>query len=160
MIQVSLGSQLQLSLGSQMVLPLTPLDTTMLLLTSLLVMGTDHSGLKEDTKLVTSLLQAICLNWHQIHFYGNENRSNWRRKNTPGWGRKKNCLNLIKIHQTGVKKVLQAICLKFKPIIKIPQVILVTPGWGKKRYCRQYATTQHCVGWALIFCVGERLFVG
>ena len=30
------GSQLQLSLGSQVLLPLTPLDTTMLLLTSLL----------------------------------------------------------------------------------------------------------------------------
>ena len=42
-IQVSLGSQLQLSLGSQVVLPLTPLDTTMLLL------------------VVTSLLQAIWL---------------------------------------------------------------------------------------------------
>ena len=59
-IQVSLGSQLQLSLGSQVVLPLTPLtiDTTMLLL--------------------TSVLQAVCL-------HDNENTPSWCRNEITFW---------------------------------------------------------------------------
>ena len=132
-----------------------------------------HSGLKEDTKFIfmspnwwhhfltglawTSLLQAICLNWHQtgvkwyspliwcrknwhhvpwghpnipeIHFYGNENTPNWRIMKCHSGLKEdtKFIFMVMRIHQTGDITFELASCPVGAPLVKHSLLLLVIP---------------------------------